>query len=393
MFHANLTYEWLGPAIFVSAGGGFLLLYLHDRAQLAALRLGMAYLCTLVGFLAIMLAEGDLRPSNQAAILLSLVAGKFFLVWGVTSLFGMPFPKRIFGFLTVCLAGLVVHVNLSDAPFMDRFLVVNSYAAMVNLMCGCLVWRERSQRVDIVVAGLLFFQTIMLVNRVVFVHVSQTDFSTLSAFRRSEFASSMQTENAMFAIAIGLALFARYSVTLVTQLRRLAETDPLTGLLNRRAFEARVEELRAISAPLPTGLIICDIDHFKSINDRHGHDAGDRALVAFAHLLERETPETAICTRLGGEEFCILLAAVNDEAIRLQATHLRAAVERLRVATPDADLQLTASFGYCRLAPEGELSLAMARADAAVYQAKGDGRNLVRSAVAPCAGEPLLQRA
>ncbi|MEQ8479474.1 MAG: GGDEF domain-containing protein [Hoeflea sp.] len=393
MFHAYLTYEWLGPAIFVSAGGGFLLLYLHDRAHLAALRLGMAYLCTLVGFLTIMLAEGDLRPPNQAAILFSLVAGKFFLVWGVTSLFGIPFPRRAFGLLAAVLAGLVAYVNLTDAPFMDRFLVVNGFAATVNLLCGLQVWRARTQRIDVIVAGLLFFQTFMLVNRIIFIHVSQTDFSTLSAFRRSEFAASMQTENAMFAIAIGLALYARYSVTLVTQLRRLAETDALTGLLNRRAFETRVEELRAISAPLPTGLIICDIDHFKSINDRHGHDAGDRALVAFARLLERETPETAICTRLGGEEFCILLAAVDDEAIRLQATHLRAAVERLRVATPDADLQLTASFGYCRLDHGGELSVAMAQADAAVYQAKKDGRNLVRSAMAPCAGEPSLQRA
>lgn len=390
MFYANLTHEWLGPAIFVSAAGGFLLLYLHDRTQVAALRLGMAYLCSLIGFLAIMLAQGDLRPSNQAAILFSVVGGKLFLVWGVTSLVGVPFPKRVFGLLTACLAGLVVYVNLSDAPFMNRFLVVNGYAATVNLMCGVLVWRARTQRVDIVVAALLFFQTFMLVNRILFMHVSSTDFSTLSAFRRSEFASSMQTENAMFAIAIGLALYARYSVTLMTQLKRLAETDPLTGLLNRRAFEARVKELRAISAPRSTGLIICDIDHFKLINDRHGHDAGDRALVAFAHLLERETPESAICTRLGGEEFCILLAAVDDGAIRLQATHLRAAVERLRITTPEAELRLTASFGCCRLTPEGELSTAMARADAAVYQAKNDGRNLVRSAADPGASVPRL---
>ncbi|WP_422371699.1 GGDEF domain-containing protein [Hoeflea sp.] len=390
MFYANLTHEWLGPAIFVSAAGGFLLLYLHDRTQVAALRLGMAYLCSLIGFLAIMLAQGDLRPSNQAAILFSVVGGKLFLVWGVTSLVGVPFPKRVFGLLTASLAGLVVYVNLSDAPFMNRFLVVNGYAATVNLMCGVLVWRARTQRVDIVVAALLFFQTFMLVNRILFMHVSSTDFSTLSAFRRSEFASSMQTENAMFAIAIGLALYARYSVTLMTQLKRLAETDPLTGLLNRRAFEARVKELRAISATRSTGLIICDIDHFKLINDRHGHDAGDRALVAFAHLLERETPESAICTRLGGEEFCILLAAVDDGAIRLQATHLRAAVERLRITTPEAELRLTASFGCCRLTPEGELSTAMARADAAVYQAKNDGRNLVRSAADPGASVPRL---
>ncbi|WP_420407974.1 GGDEF domain-containing protein [Hoeflea sp.] len=381
MFHAYLTYQWLGPAVFVSAGGGFLLVYLHDRTQSAALHLANAYFCTLVGYLTILLAQGDLRPVHQAAILFSVVAGKFYLLRGLALLFRIGFPGRAFGLLTTFLGCLVVYLNVKDAPFMERFVVLNGYAVFVNLMCGVLVWRARNHRVDWVLAGLFLFQAAMLTNRIVFVHFSQTDFSTLGGFRQSDFATSMQTENAIFAIAIGLALFARYSATLMAQLRKLAETDPLTGLLNRRSFETRAAALRAASAPLPTGLIICDLDHFKSINDTHGHDVGDRALVAFARLIERETPDTAICTRLGGEEFCILLPAASDEAVRLQAMHLRIAVERLAIDTPEGSLHMTASFGHFRLDPDGDLMEAMVRVDAAVYCAKEDGRNLVRAAL------------
>jgi diguanylate cyclase (GGDEF)-like protein len=254
------------------------------------------------------------------------------------------------------------------------------------------VWRARSHRVDAVVAALFLVQVLVILNRTFLVLSSGLDLSTHHAFKESAFAASMQTENAMFAIAIGLALFARYSVTLVKRLQLLAETDPLTGLLNRRAFEGRVQALRTSIAPLSTGLIICDIDHFKRINDRHGHEVGDRALEAFSRLLERETPETAICTRLGGEEFCILLAGAADETVWLQATHLRGAVERLQIPTKNGCLRLTASFGFCRLDPDCDLMKAMADVDAAVYQAKNDGRNLVRRAGPDVLDAELLQK-
>ncbi len=378
MPYANLTYEMLGPAIFLSAGFAFLLLYMHDRTQLPALRLSGAYFASLFGFVAVMLVDSDLQPAFQAAILVSLFSGHFLLVWGVASLFGKKFPWLAFWLSVAVVLSLIIYANASGAMFWLRFTAISGFTALVDLMCCVLVWRARSHRVDIVVALVFLAQAALTLNRIVLIQLSEIDLSTHSVFKISDFAPSMQTENAIFAIVIGLALFSRYSVTLVMQLRRLADTDPLTGLLNRRAFEAKVQALRAASAPLPTGLIICDIDHFKRVNDSHGHEVGDRSLKAFAELLERETPDTAICTRLGGEEFCIVLAGVNNEAIRLQATHLRRAVEQLQIAIRSGNLSLTASFGCCKLEPGDDLRTAMGNADAAVYQAKKDGRNLVR---------------
>lgn len=389
MQYAYLSYEFLGPAIFASAGGAFLLLYCHDRKQRAALKLAGAFLLSAIGFVAVMLGDADLHPGYQVAVLFSLFSGHFLLTWGVASLFGKKVPCLAFWLAAALVAGLAVYSTYNGAMFWLRYAAVSGFTAYVDLLCCALVWRARSHRVDYVVAALFLIQGLLTLNRIVLVQLSGLDLSTHYAFKSSSFASSMQTENALFAIVIGLALFARYSVTLVTQLQRLAETDPLTGLLNRRAFEAKVQALRAASSPSPAGLIICDIDHFKRVNDSHGHEVGDRALKAFSRLLERETPETAICTRLGGEEFCILLAGVTDETIRLQATHLRGAVERLKISTKDDCLRLTASFGYCRLDPDHDLMTAMADVDDAVYQAKSDGRNLVRRAATPAIGSHM----
>lgn len=378
MPYANLSYEWLGPAIFVSGGGAFLLLYLQDRNQLPALKLAGAYLMSLVGFVTIMLVDTDRQPAFQLVINGSLLAGHFLLLWGVASLFGKAVPWRLFAVAALLVVAVVLYANQHGSMFWLRIVAVSGFLAMVYLTCGVLVWRAKSHRVDMVLVGVFFLQALLAMSRVVRAEMSQLDLATHSAFKGSQFASSMQTENAIFAILIGLALFARYSVTLVMQLQRLAETDPLTGLFNRRAFETKAQTLRASTAPLPAGLIICDIDYFKSVNDCHGHEVGDRTLKAFARLLQRETPETAICARFGGEEFCILIAGLDGEAARLLAIHLRGAVERLRIATATGSLKLTASFGYCQLDHGDDLWTALAAADAAVYQAKNDGRNLVR---------------
>lgn len=385
MLTANLTYQWLGPVIFVSAGVAFLLLHSHDRNQLSALRLAGAYFLSLVGFMAVMLVDEGSHPFFQSITLVSLFSGHFLLVWGVASLLGQKFPRLLFGLALLIVLGIIIYANLTSSSFSLKYTAVCGFIIMIALICSRLVWRARNHRVDIVVAAVFLAQAVITLNRIFQVHLSDLDLSTRSAFKSSHFASSMQTENAIFAIVIGLALFARYSVTLVMRLNRLAETDPLTGLYNRRAFEAKVPAMRTGSAPLPTGLIICDIDHFKAVNDTYGHDVGDTVLTTVARLLRDVAGDGAICARLGGEEFCILLPESNGEMTRLTAARLRVAIEMQQLVSSGRKFGLTASFGYCELAPADDLRAAMARVDAAVYRAKDDGRNLVRIAAAAAA--------
>ena len=157
-----------------------------------------------------------------------------------------------------------------------------------------------------------------------------------------------------------------------------AVTDPLTGLLNRRALESRTAELahQTEVTGRPVAIVLCDIDHFKEVNDRHGHSAGDRALQGLAERLRSQMRAFEGIYRFGGEEFAILLAGATAQHGVATAERLRSAVE----AEPVAGLSLTMSFGVAGTAAgEGfDFERLFARADKALYDAKDRGRNRVR---------------
>jgi diguanylate cyclase len=157
-------------------------------------------------------------------------------------------------------------------------------------------------------------------------------------------------------------------------LERLATLDSLTGVQNRRAMERElsiaVEEHRR--ARVPFGLAMLDLDHFKRINDEHGHEAGDEVLVAFAELLRRATRQGDRCFRFGGEEFVLLMPSADVQALRTIDQQLRNRVqEELRCR----GAAVTVSIGAAALRPQEDWQAWLARADAALYQAKNTGRN------------------
>jgi diguanylate cyclase (GGDEF)-like protein len=153
----------------------------------------------------------------------------------------------------------------------------------------------------------------------------------------------------------------------------LSRTDPLTGLGNRRAF---VEHM---SGQVSGSLVMIDVDHFKQINDRFGHDAGDRALIATAAALRGSFGDDAVLARWGGEEFIAHLPSASLEAACAVAEAARRALAVLRAGAPDAGT-LSASFGVAQLAPGGDLERSLAAADAALYRAKQGGRDRVVAA-------------
>jgi len=164
-------------------------------------------------------------------------------------------------------------------------------------------------------------------------------------------------------------------------------TDMLTGLANRRAFEQRLAACvtLAASAGLHSHapcLLMADLDHFKRINDTYGHGTGDQVLCAVAAALKAGTPEQGLAARIGGEEFVLLLPAMQLPAARLLAEQLRHAVAQLRVParTPtggETAIQVTLSMGLTTL-QRGETGRQLIeRADQALYQSKSGGRDRV----------------
>jgi diguanylate cyclase len=158
-------------------------------------------------------------------------------------------------------------------------------------------------------------------------------------------------------------------------LRRMARTDALTGALNREGLAAA-----AGGDPGPAGVIVADLDHFKSINDRFGHAGGDAVLREFTRRSAGLLPEGALLARLGGEEFGIVLPGHAPNATAYLAERLRHAVGATPVPWREAAIPVTVSVGVARRAGGESLHEAIDRADQALYAAKTAGRNRVRVA-------------
>ena len=159
-------------------------------------------------------------------------------------------------------------------------------------------------------------------------------------------------------------------------------SDPLTGLKNRRGFDVVLASQLATArnAGQPLSLIIADIDHFKSINDRYGHPAGDDVLKWFARILSNNVKGRDTVARYGGEEFAIVLPATPvDNAFKI-ASQIKAQLEAQfwqKPGAPNTMLRVTASFGVAQLESAEGTSALVARADAKLYEAKQGGRNRV----------------
>ncbi len=163
-------------------------------------------------------------------------------------------------------------------------------------------------------------------------------------------------------------------------LHRLATVDTLTGLNNRSRFldQGEAEITRARRLGRSVAVLMLDVDHFKRINDTHGHGAGDVALKIVAAIIARELRAIDICGRLGGEEFAVMLPETDGQGAMQAAERLRQAVaqEKVRVAE-GVELGITVSIGATILAPQdANIDHLLARADGALYEAKRSGRNL-----------------
>jgi diguanylate cyclase (GGDEF)-like protein len=182
------------------------------------------------------------------------------------------------------------------------------------------------------------------------------------------------------------ALLAAWREEAHQQLRTLVITDALTGLFNRNGWAEQAEQsLRyAQRHGYPLSLVMIDLDHFKRINDTHGHEAGDAALVFFGGVLKRCHRAGDVNARLGGEEFCVLLVHADAAAAHAFDQRLRAELTRTAAQATPYTLDFSAGHALCNGQHE-TLETLMARADAALYRAKHAGRGQMVSADAPAA--------
>jgi diguanylate cyclase (GGDEF)-like protein len=200
-------------------------------------------------------------------------------------------------------------------------------------------------------------------------------------FAHSIWVTVFAVELVLYAIGTVFVIFMLVSDRAVAVHKNAASTDPLTGLFNRRGFSeasARVIE-REASAGRPVTVMIFDIDHFKGINDRFGHPAGDEILKLFSTVIVSNLRFSDLSGRVGGEEFAALLACPLAEGV-LVAERIREAFEGSNIVCEEGKVDTTVSIGIAGGPAGTELEVLMASADTALYQAKRSGRNRVEAA-------------
>jgi diguanylate cyclase (GGDEF)-like protein len=292
-----------------------------------------------------------INPQNQIA---------FFLAWTIVDVAIYDLPR-----------GSVAHSVLYQTPF-----------ALVALLAARSVFQQRSRAgIDQALAILLAFTGLHFFAKA-FVAVAVGAGGTAKDYIQTNYAIISQSSTAIMIVAVGLMLLSVLVLDIMTDERSNSETDVLSSLLNRRGFEKRSLHIIRRFPLEPHSLIMCDLDHFKRINDTYGHYYGDRVIEAFGQLLTAGAPADTVVGRLGGEEFALFLPRVTAGAATAIADELRYRIGALVIAGLPSEYRTTASFGVAAWDPELSLPQNLQRADMALYQAKKSGRNCVRT-VAP----------
>jgi diguanylate cyclase (GGDEF)-like protein len=174
--------------------------------------------------------------------------------------------------------------------------------------------------------------------------------------------------------AVAVAVLVLSAMDIITIYRIEATADPLTGLANRRGFERRMEGIGDLTGHT---LILCDIDHFKAVNDRYGHHIGDVVLRRVGRALDLESNRYGFAARMGGEEFALLIKPAFHEAVPMFALHLALTMRQMHHPELESGQNLTSSFGTALFGNDDSFAAVYARADKALYQAKHQGRDRV----------------
>jgi len=293
---------------------------------------------------------------------------------------GRPVPvRRLCAGVGVSIGLLALVHNVSGNAPLRIVLASASHGVVYALILHCLVRRARlatasypqrfSAGVALVLMALHAARTL--------IYATRYD-TAATIFENSTLNLAFFTLGTLALPALTLGAVMMANDAIIRRTTWAAEHDHLTGAWSRRAFFnlGEREHERAQRSGNPLSVLVFDVDHFKSINDSHGHAAGDQVLADIVLRTEAAIRSVDACARLGGEEFAVLLPDTGPDTARLVAERLRAALDQ-RGGEGQGQVRYTVSIGQATLAPGESLAGLLKRADAALYAAKAGGRNRV----------------
>lgn len=369
--------------IFATA---FALVAAYSRSNMGARWLALAYgLGVLNAVLEFALPmQANTRPMEVLVFAVALSAF-ITVVIGLAQHYLLPVPWGTLSFFAV--ASLAVNLLTLDMAYEDllRNVLYQAPYALVHILAAWLVFGVRRKGglewallVFLLLSGMQFVAKPILADWL-------GGGTGPRGYLHSLYGAFSQMMTAVLLISNGLLMLMIIMRDVMAEMTMRSETDKLSGLLNRRGFEERAERLLATArrSGWPLCIIVSDLDHFKAVNDSFGHEIGDNVIAAFADELRRHASGAELCTRLGGEEFAVIIPDMPLEMARIRAEQTRIDMAARQVPGLPAHHRVTASFGVARLRRADSLSDLLRRADAALYEAKKNGRNAVCIAPEP----------
>jgi diguanylate cyclase (GGDEF)-like protein len=364
-------------ATLVAALLGALLLFFWRQEKIAALGWwGAAYILGAASIALWTVSGGDLGGWLSLAVN-AVGFAACGMVWDAARVFHGRSANPLCILLGPAVWVAVMHFMAPVTPEMRMHLGAGIVAVYMALTAAEL-WRERRKnlrsRWPAIFVPLLHGVVLMLPIVLGDLIRAQNETGSIAAIWVAAFAAELT----LYAVGTVFIIFLLVSERTVSAHKTAASVDPLTGLLNRRGFSEATSRMieREAKAGRPITVMIFDIDHFKSVNDRFGHAARDDVLRVFAHVVASTLRITDLVGRVGGEEFAALLPCAMDEAL-VAGERVREAFQMSGVAVDDEPLETTVSIGVAGGPANTELEVLMASADTALYQAKRGGRNRV----------------
>lgn len=274
--------------------------------------------------------------------------------------------------------GSLFYYQFVEPNLLARVIILNSGLAVVSLlMLPDVAKASRRTPVEQVLLGLLLVSCAGYLLRPLFLIASTAP----GAQSEGAYWLVVSISDALICAMTAVGIFAVIASDLMDDIKSDAQIDTLSGLFNRRGFEPRaLDALARQTVDRPAAIILSDLDHFKSINDRFGHSGGDRVIQSFSAVLKESVPGNAVMARLGGEEFAIMLPPGAADAAHPLAEAIRSAFKQVAPGIVSGEASPTASFGIAIARANEELHALMDRADRALYRAKNDGRDCIRLA-------------
>lgn len=378
--------------IAISFAAVFAVVATRSRSRIAALWFAAGFaVASLSAIFELLVAYTALPGIWAVGAFASVLAGMILLRVGIGELYGLKTDLRWAG--CFLFASIILDVLIYDLP---RGTVMHAFSyqapfAMVVLTSALAVFSssrklpiDRALGILMLITGLHFFAKAGLA---VYVGAGRT----AKDYINTNYALISQSSTAVLVVAIGLTLLAVLVLEIMADERSNSEKDALSGLANRRGFEKGVAEALARFPSANHAVILCDLDHFKGVNDSYGHHVGDGVIQAFGELLSQSAAKNAVVGRVGGEEFSLFLPNTTPEMAVLFAQALRGGAMGIRVDSLPMSYTVTASFGVAGMSSDGNLQNSMQEADKALYEAKRSGRNRVKQSGSADVAPPAIR--